>query len=1034
MGETTRVGPSPTAVRFCVRRNRSAMLVSLIMLLNILSMPMKAYLSEFLPWQTVPALPDAFANYSSFSNATLAYQQAHYTPWTLPNGSKYFDDAAMDVQVLRATLNLTNHEPIRSRADCLASFVLGLPGLIYYTPVQLDLVCALAADADVNASSWDKVGACYVDKFCTIVIGHSCVWLSAGDAVHGGELSPHVVTITYTFTGTRLSQWLWWKLGFRTVLTIFVAWRLWQQYYAHCQRLQECLAVRGHCANLSPTEWRYELVLGDPTAIILMDPSVACAFVVDIWISTNSVGIAVLRASQNGDLYVMFVTFVYLSRTVWFAYCALCVAAYCLKKWKIEHAFTEVDPTLVAVGVAIYGPLVSWLSGNVGFLALLYQWTFTLLVPSSLLGQENELGPGCAMYTLLIACLPLAYGFAIPALRHRFCKHRSKTPNYASPFYNSIKNRTIFGLLAPFRPSADVYPVEATKRILERGGAIYSLFATNSRYKNCPTISLRSADCFLLCYHNESLVSKIRLSLLCSLDCNAATPELAPARAYLSESFPGIAPTIVSPVFAPFGAFENATLSAYMTAYSDVSALGYQYDQTSSIYVLRRTLDMSATPTALRCVTDFALGLPGLIYYTGAQLNFLCAFLASDIRRAYVNHGACHVDRSCALDIGYSCIWLSQRKEDPPDVYVLSYAYTATRWNDWLWIKLVYRIGITGLIAQRLYSGYFKHVRDLETILRSHGHCLGLDAHTWRYELVLGDPTAIVLMDGWVAFALVVDTWLSTNTIGVAILLAAQADDLWVMALSLVYLSRTVWFAYFALCAVAHALKKWRCEHAFCEVDPTLVAIAVAIYGPLLSQLSVFVEWLVRLYHWLFVAFVPNDAKAHENELGPGCAMYTLMVASLPLLYGLAQPPWARHRTRWRHKVAPAVLQDYASPLYNSIKSRLLVRFLSTLQAPAPRAEGGSVYALFAANSRYKNCPTISLRSADCFLLCYHNEALVSKMRLSLLGSLDRNLGDPTLAVRIASVVATSNMNELVLHPGQPPTIRRPWIPSPWCI
>ncbi|KDO17599.1 hypothetical protein SPRG_16856 [Saprolegnia parasitica CBS 223.65] len=239
-------------------------------------------------------------------------------------------------------------------------------------------------------------------------------------------------------------------------------------------------------------------------------------------------------------------------------------------------------------------------------------------------------------------------------------------------------------------------------------------------------------------------------------------------------------PTIDAPVFASFAALENATLAAYMTTYNDVSALGYQYDDTNSIYVLRRTLDMSTTSTALRCFQEFALGLPGLIYYTAAQLSFLCAFLASDTRL------------SCALDIGHSCIWLSQRKGDHPDVYLLSYAYTAVRWNEWLWIKLLYRIVITGLVSQRLYSGYVKHVRDLETILRQHGHCPGLDAHKWRYELVLGDPTAIVLMDSWVAFALVVDTWLSTNTIGVAILLATQTDDLWVMFLSWVYLSRTV--------------------------------------------------------------------------------------------------------------------------------------------------------------------------------------------------------------------------------------------------
>ncbi|KDO29719.1 hypothetical protein SPRG_05668, partial [Saprolegnia parasitica CBS 223.65] len=61
----------------------------------------------------------------------------------------------------------------------------------------------------------------------------------------------------------------------------------------------------------------------------------------------------------------------------------------------------------------------------------------------------------------------------------------------------------------------------------EVGGAIYSLFRQNARYKQSPTISFRSADCFVYCYKDGMLVERIRLSLLESLDRNASTPSLA---------------------------------------------------------------------------------------------------------------------------------------------------------------------------------------------------------------------------------------------------------------------------------------------------------------------------------------------------------------------------------------------------------------------------------------------------------------------------------------------------------------------------
>ncbi|KDO29688.1 hypothetical protein SPRG_05639 [Saprolegnia parasitica CBS 223.65] len=497
--------------RFSLRRNRIALVISVAMLFNIASMPMKAYLSEYVPWSAPPLLNTSYANYSAFNSDFLAQNQRLYNARTLVPGTSYFEDAINDVQVLRKAIALP--APIH-RASCLQSFLLGLPGVIYYTDAQIDLVCSLASATNVSAAAWHYNGSCFYDLFCNIEIGRSCLWLEAGDAIQERNASDGLFTLTYSYSATRFDAYLWFKFVYRLGNTAFVLYRMWTHYYMHCVDLERLLRTSGHKADVSAVEWRYELVLGDPTAIILRDPWVATAFLIDMWLSTGN----------NGDLYVMFVTFVYLSRTVWFAYCGLCVTAYCLKKWKKEHAFAEVDPTLVAIAIAFYGPLISWLSGNVGFLVTLYQWMFTCLVPQQNTSEQNELVVGCTAYTVLIAVLPVVYGFLAPRFQCWGCFWclRRRKHAYSSHRYNNWKNQILLALLRPFRTN--------NIHMITSGGTVYAAYHASASFKNCPTFSLRSADCFVLCYHRGELREKMRLSFLSSLDTrgntisNATTP------------------------------------------------------------------------------------------------------------------------------------------------------------------------------------------------------------------------------------------------------------------------------------------------------------------------------------------------------------------------------------------------------------------------------------------------------------------------------------------------------------------------------
>ncbi|KDO18375.1 hypothetical protein SPRG_16156 [Saprolegnia parasitica CBS 223.65] len=378
--------------RYAVKCNYVGLFLSTCSLLNIASMPMKAYISEYLPWRAPPVMPDMFSNFSDFSAHMLAFDKRLYNNATLPQGATYVTDWTNDVQVMRQVLYPSVLAPLAPEA-CLGSFLLGMPGLIFYTPAQMDLLCSLVATT--NASElYFPPGACFANALSSRNVGTSCYWIDHGNTLTNAT-EPDAVTLTYVYNATRYYKWLWCKFAYRILSTCFVIYRLWTQYYRHCLWLHRRLARASHFATPPTTNWRYELVLGDPTAIILMDPMVALVFLVDIWISIGNVGVAVLRASQNGDVTVNLLNILYLSRTVWFGYFALCLTAFCLRRYSKQHLFADVDTTMVAIGVTVYGPLISWLSGNVAALAAAYQWCFTAPVPADKTSQQNELALGC---------------------------------------------------------------------------------------------------------------------------------------------------------------------------------------------------------------------------------------------------------------------------------------------------------------------------------------------------------------------------------------------------------------------------------------------------------------------------------------------------------------------------------------------------------------------------------------------------------------------------------------------------------------
>ncbi|KDO28709.1 hypothetical protein SPRG_05670 [Saprolegnia parasitica CBS 223.65] len=195
------------------------------------------------------------------------------------------------------------------------------------------------------------------------------------------------------------------------------------------------------------------------------------------------------------------------------------------------------------------------------------------------------------------------------------------------------------------------------------------------------------------------------------------------------------------------------------------------------------------------------------------------------------------------------------------------------------------------------------------------------------------------------------------------------------------YMSRTVWFAYWGLCLVSYGLKRWEKQHVFSEVDPTVLAIAVTVYGPAFVFMLEHIAAFSRMYHALFYCLVPTDLQSQESEAALVCIIYTLTTLSIPLAYGLVAGCVRRPRP------IPA---DCSSVRYNSVKSAALFQASKALHMATQRpARGGTIYHAMDLNPRLKLCPTINLRGTDCFLLCYCNGVLIERLRLSLLSGVD---------------------------------------------
>ncbi|OQR95603.1 hypothetical protein THRCLA_22104 [Thraustotheca clavata] len=146
--------------------------------------------------------------------------------------------------------------------------------------------------------------------------------------------------------------------------------------------------------------------IGDPTSIILSNPVVSALFLVDFWI--NFVSRALFRVEQLVGITEFFIAYIYLSRTLWFAYGSLSVVSNVLKKIHCERYFHEIDPTLTAIVVAMIAGPFTFLQSQTKFFVEMYNFLFTFMIDED---HAIEASLASIIYTLTIGTLPVIFGF-----------------------------------------------------------------------------------------------------------------------------------------------------------------------------------------------------------------------------------------------------------------------------------------------------------------------------------------------------------------------------------------------------------------------------------------------------------------------------------------------------------------------------------------------------------------------------------------------------------------------------------------------
>ncbi|KDO22270.1 hypothetical protein SPRG_12108 [Saprolegnia parasitica CBS 223.65] len=320
--------------------------------------------------------------------------------------------------------------------------------------------------------------------------------------------------------------------------------------------------------------------------------------------------------------------------------------------------------------------------------------------------------------------------------------------------------------------------------------------------------------------------------------------------------------------------------------------------------------------------------------------------------------GGCQENRLFSLRASVLCVWFASSDNDDDDLTVYELFHVA-RTPQFLYGILGFRVALalyTALLVRRTY---------VLPVRRLHRQCYRLAAS--RCDVIVGDPTSLVILDPLLVTARTLDLWLSVPVVGSSTIAVSQLEALAHAILGCMYLSRTVWFAYGSLALLSRALKHYHWEARYRPANPTLLAVFATLLAGPLTYLQAQSNLLVRLYGMIFAGQEPSTIQIFWRFL-----LFHLLIAALPFLYFARAP--SSDDGGASALLAKAITTRYTTVGATDWKQRLLLPvFLRS--AGCVRQHGCSIYNFFYVNAAFRACPGLSQRGSDCYIVLYSSGA-----------------------------------------------------------
>ncbi|KAH9185370.1 hypothetical protein AeNC1_012657, partial [Aphanomyces euteiches] len=327
--------------------SRFSLFYTSVFALKLASTPLLAYLTEPLQWYVPQRSIVEWDSFDAFNNATFSYLFELYNSQTLhPDRDSHFDSSTATYVVRRKQILPLQMVPTAS----FSSYLIHFPGAMFYgSGMQSSVTSFLNQDAADRPTT----GLFHCQRN---------YYYSARE-----DDSDDVYMVYFGTVVWESTTWSWCKLAYRCLLTLYILRVFWQRYCRHFQHLLNNLRNIG----IDKKYCHYEVIVGDPTYLIICDPCISIVMMADIMVNPAYCCWSTLRVCYN-DLMTFSLDCLYSTRFVWFGYFIMLVLSYLVKARRWDLQFVPLDPGILGLGAVLYAGPVFTLIANTQLMVLFH--------------------------------------------------------------------------------------------------------------------------------------------------------------------------------------------------------------------------------------------------------------------------------------------------------------------------------------------------------------------------------------------------------------------------------------------------------------------------------------------------------------------------------------------------------------------------------------------------------------------------------------------------------------------------------------